>query len=120
MWPTSPTLSTARWAGGGDDSDDDGGGDDYGGDEDGGDDDGGDDDSLLLDGQALRSGCWTRRQGNDYFLPCGRGTSSPKVLLTKFKWFEKNSNHMQELWGECGVHRLEERQLLQSYQGCHS
>ena len=106
MWPTSPTLSTARWAGG---DDDDGGGDD----------DGGDGDSLLLDGQALRSRCWTRRQGNDYFIPCGRGTPSPKVLLTRFKWFEKNSNHLQELWGECSVHRLEERQLLQSYQGCH-
>ena len=101
MWPTSPTLSTARWAGGGDD-----GGDD---------DDGGEDDSLLFVGQALRSGCWTRRQGNDYFIPCGRGTSSPKVLWTKFKWFQKNSYHMQELWGECSVHRLEERQLLQSY-----
>ena len=40
MWPTSPTLSTARWAGGGDDGDDDGG-----------DDDGDDGDSLLLDGR---------------------------------------------------------------------
>ena len=99
MWPTSPTLSTARWAGGGDDGDDD--------------------DDDVIDGQALRSRCWTRRQGNDYFIPCWRGTSSAKVLSTRFKWFEKNSNHMQELWGECSVHRLEERQLLQSYQGCH-
>ena len=28
MWPTSPTLSTARWAGGGDDGGDDGDDDD--------------------------------------------------------------------------------------------
>ena len=61
-------------------NDDEGDGDIDGDEGCGDDDDGGDDDSLLLDGQALRSRCWTRRQGNDYFIPCGRGTSSPKVL----------------------------------------
>ena len=46
MWPTSQTLSTARWAGGVDDGDDDGG-DDDGGDDDGGDDDDGGGDNSV-------------------------------------------------------------------------